>query len=195
MNIENNNTIFRFKFSTEFNTHLLSFAKIHQYDDRQTYKDSWAQWIVSNDSLIENETRVLKANGYQGNILDKMFKSGRYYFRTKTHNEPKQRRKYISIDTEIIDLMDNHILQNADSSLICKPSISYEMFCLNNTHNIKEETKRLIELNLHTDDITSKLKKTYKNRYFLYTQERMCMCRNDYDRRIDIIDHRIDTDL
>lgn len=181
-----NNAIFRFKFSVEFNTLLLSFAKIHQYDDRQTYKDSWAQWIIANDSLIDCETRILKANGYQGNILDKMFKSGRYYFRTKTHNEPKQRRKYISVDSEIIELMDKHIIQTSDSSLLCKPSISYELFCNNYTPHIQEETNRLIESGLSKDDVSSKLKKTYKNRHFLFTQNRIIRNENE---------HRIDTDI
>ncbi len=183
-------TTFRFKFSTEFNDQLFSFAKIHQYDDRITYKNSWTQWISTNTELIDNETRLLKLNGYQGNIIEKMFKSGRYYFRTKTSPAPPTpRRKYILIDKDIIDLMDQHIIQSASSIFTNKPSVSYDIFRVTHETNICEELKRLLELNMSIDDINHKLKKTYKNRHFIYKQQ---LDRKDYDRT-DI--ERIDLDL
>ena len=70
-------TIFRFKFTPEFTSQLLSFAKMHQYHDRVTYKEEWTRWIQNNDALIDDESRRMKAQGYNGNIIDKMYKSGR----------------------------------------------------------------------------------------------------------------------
>jgi hypothetical protein len=183
-------TTFRFKFSTEFNDQLFSFAKIHQYDDRLTYKNSWTQWITLNTPLIDNETRLLKLNGYQGNIVEKMFKSGRYYFRTKNSPPPpRPRRKYILIDKDIIDLMDQHIIQSAGSICTNKPSVSYDIFRVIHETSIRDELNRLVELNMSIDDINHKLKKTYKNRHFVYKQQ---LDRRDYDRT-DI--ERIDLDL
>ena len=95
------NTIFRFKFTNEFTEHLLSFAKLHQYDDRVTYKEQWSRWLQNNDAFIQDESNRMKTLGYDGNVLEKMYKSGRYYFRTKTKNQPKTRRKYISIDNTV----------------------------------------------------------------------------------------------
>lgn len=166
----NNTPTFRFKFTPDFNNHLLSFAKLHQYDDRATYKEEWDKWVLSNDSIIHDEIMYLKANGYDGDILQKMYKSGRYYFRNKTstEDEPKQRRKYIPIDKDIIDLMDRNIILHVETSSIFKPAISYEKFCLDQSSVLQDETQRLIELDLNRCDIASKLKKTYKNRYFLF---------------------------
>ena len=165
------NTIFRFKFTHEFTNHLLSFAKLHQTDDRATYKEQWIRWVQNNDALIDDESRRIKAQGYNGNIIDKMYKSGRYYFRKKTTYQPKIRRQYVSIDTDVIEAMDNHILQNYGTPLF-KPSISYEQFCMDLDYSelIDEEYNRLIAENLTKEQINEKIKKTYKNRYFLFSQ-------------------------
>jgi|UniRef100_A0A6C0CIS5 hypothetical protein len=164
------NTIFRFKFSNEFNSNLLSFAKLHQHDDRNTYKDNWNLWIKSNDENIDEECQRLRRLGYEGNIIDKMFKSGRYYYRKKTtQKEPKQRRKYISIESDVIENMDKHIEQHFDSPTF-KPSSAFDMFVNDFNDLIEEETNRLLEKDLSNSDIKLKFKKTYKNRYFIFSK-------------------------
>lgn len=170
--MDTENTIFRFKFSSEFNNQLLSFSKLHQHDDRHTYKDNWTLWLQSNDQIIEEECRRLRQQGYDGNIIDKMYKSGRYYYRKKTpKKEPKKRRKYISIESEIIEIMDKHILDNSDSPTF-KPSSAFELFNNEFKELIEEETNRLLEKELSKEEIKLKFKKTYKNRYFIFTQQK-----------------------
>lgn len=75
--------IYRYEFSKEFMDELYHFSKIHQYDDRHTYKEEWDKWINTNYELIKNEKLRLINLGYKGDIENKMFKSGRYYFRKK----------------------------------------------------------------------------------------------------------------
>jgi len=77
---------FRFEFSKPFIHELSRFSKVHQYDERHTYKKEWAAWKSKSEiaEIMEMEKRRLEENGYAGNIEDKMFKSGRYYFRKKT---------------------------------------------------------------------------------------------------------------
>ena len=77
---------FRFEFSKEFITELSRFSKVHQYDERHTYKKEWSAWKSNPEiaEIMEMEKRRLEENGYVGDIEDKMFKSGRYYFRKKT---------------------------------------------------------------------------------------------------------------
>jgi len=167
--------IFRFKFSNEFISELQSFAKLYQYTDRHIYKEQWTKWISNNDELVDKECRRLKSIGYDGNTLDKMYKSGRYYFRNKNKSvmkNPQQRRKYISINPEIIDLMDQHINYNVNTVLF-KPSTSYEQFCIEYKHYLDTESDRIIELNLQitSEEINSKFKKTYKNRYFEFVKK------------------------
>ena len=77
-------TIFRHKFSDEFTVSLSKFAKIHQYDHRSDFKEAWATWTDDNEDLVATETRRLTNNGYEGDILDKMCKSARYYYRKKS---------------------------------------------------------------------------------------------------------------
>ena len=171
------NPIYRFKFSDEFIIELNSFSKLYQYFDRPSYKEQWTRWVNNNNEIITQESDRLTTNGYKGNILDKMYKSGRYYFRNKKNSnqqqgegqgqgqgqEPKKRRPYISLDRELIESMDNHI-----STVIgVQPSLSYEEFCESNTDSMNQEMARLIIDGLNKDYIKAKFKKTYKNRYFL----------------------------
>ena len=84
----NNNNIktYRHEFGKEFMADLSRFAKVHQFDDRHTYKSEWAKWAQQYNiaQAMEMEKRRLEENGYKGDIDDKMFKAGRYYFRKKT---------------------------------------------------------------------------------------------------------------
>ena len=81
---------FRFEFSKAFIQELSRFSKVHQYDERHTYKKEWSAWKSDPEiaEIMEMEKRCLEENGYLGDIDDKMFKSGRYYFRKKTATAP-----------------------------------------------------------------------------------------------------------
>lgn len=178
--ISTTNTIFRFKFSNNFIEHILPFAKLHQYTDRHIYKEEWTRWINNNDELIYNESIRLKNIGYDGDIINKMYKSGRYYFRNKTAaKEVQPRRKYISLEHEIITAMDEHISTNYYLPQF-KPSTSYEQFCLDSTELLKSESERLLQDEIHKDDIQDRFKKTYKNRYYLFQK--------NHDGRREMID-------
>ena len=86
--------IYRYKFTQEFMDHVHTFSKIHQYDDRKVFKEAWIDWKEENESIITEEVSRLKILGYDGDILDKAFKSARYYFRNKSNvkPEPKERK-------------------------------------------------------------------------------------------------------
>ena len=166
----NNVTIYRYKFSETFIHSLHSFSKIHQYDDRPTFKEAWTIWTDENKELVELEIRRLQSLHYEGSILDKMYKSARYYFRKKSSEvkEPKKRGVYVSLQKELLDLMDKHISTNSLSSNDFKPSSGFTDFCINNQNMLKDEIKRLMELNItDINIIKNKMKKTYKNRYFI----------------------------
>jgi len=162
--------IYRFKFVEPFVEELYNFSKIHQYEDRVTFKESWTQWTSDNSALVDGETRRLLCLGYDGNIMDKMYKSARYYFRNKKteKKEPKKRRKYSSVNKELLDAMDEHILENIKKDDY-QPKTGFVDFC-NNTKNksvLKETVHKLCEEGTK-DPVTieQKMKKTYKNIYF-----------------------------
>ena len=135
---------YRHEFSKEFMAELSRFSKVHQYDDRQTYKSEWQKWTSQDEiaEAMEVERRRLQENGYTGDIDDKMFKAGRYYFRKKSSTivpdqttttvtttddnniatdppspaAPAQRRTYITMSKQCIRLMDEHIQRAAAST-------------------------------------------------------------------------------
>jgi hypothetical protein len=164
------NTIYRYKFRDEFVSELYKFSKIHQYDHRKDFKEAWQVWVEDNDDIVSDEVRTLSNSGYDGDILDKMFKSARYYFRKKSTEpkEPVKRRKYCGLSKDVLDAMDKHIASNITNDDY-KPSTGFESFCAINIALLKEESSRLITNGFKDSvEIHEKLKKTYKNRYFMF---------------------------
>lgn len=161
-------SIYRYKFTSEFMTELYNFSKIHQYDHRKDFKESWKTWVDENSLIIGKEVERLTELGYSGDILEKMFTSARYYFRKKGTEkpEPKQRCSYIGVQKELLEAMDIHI--NANRSKEFKPSNGFDNFCKDNIPLLKQEIDRLVSCNIkNVEDIRKKIKKTYKNRYFV----------------------------
>ncbi len=171
--LHQNPVIFRFKFTEDFMEELYKFSKIHQFDDRKDFKEAWNEWIEENDDLIEEESERLNRLGFQGDILDKMFKSARYYFRKKSIavKEPAQRRKYITVNKELLDAMDLHIETNYLEEGY-QPKTGYTHFCEENEELISQVVSSIIEKGETDEDlIKNKIKKTYKNRYFIITNK------------------------
>ena len=121
--------IYRHKFSPKFLEYLKDFSRIHRYDTAAAFKDNWEIWCDENKDIIEEERKKLKEQGYDGKVLVKMYKSARYYFKTKSNRktEPVKRRNYIGLDSEFRDLMDNHI-ENVCARREMKPADGFVDF-------------------------------------------------------------------
>lgn len=161
--------IYRFKFSEKFTNELYNFSKIHQYDERKQFKEAWNVWVEENNELVTEEVRRLYNLGYDGDVMDKMYKSARYYFRKKStvKNDPKPRKTYISLDKELLNAMDKHIINNINNEDF-KPSDGFSHFCKENMDLLKNSITILCKQGMtDSNEIKEKIKKTYKNRYFL----------------------------
>ena len=168
-NKKNNLIIYRYKFIDSIIVELHNFSKIHQFDTREDFKRSWNDWVIENNIIISQETQRLLELGYEGDVTDKMFKSARYYFRKKGTEKKESivRRDYIGIQKILLESMDNHIKNNIDNKNF-KPSDGFDNFCKENLDLLKNEVSRLIEFNIKDPkEIKNKIKKTYKNRYFM----------------------------
>ena len=170
---DKNNTInvniYRYKFTNEFTDELYKFSKVHQYDHRTDFKEAWEVWVEDNSYLVDDEVRRLTNLGYNGDILDKMFKSARYYFRKKSteKKEPAKRRIYVGTRKDLLEAMDEHIKLNINSGDF-KPSDGFDEFCKENVDILKDQVNQLICSGItDSNEIKAKIKKTYKNRYFL----------------------------
>ena len=176
----------RFLFSKDITELLLEFSKIHQYDERKDYKEAWAEWIQEPEvkSELDAEVERIQAQGFEGDVLDKMFKSVRYYYRkkhSKNMNDDCQDESKDNPSPRTYDAFSNHVLEKIDAhnktqikenvyvddSVIkstIKPATCFEKFCQENKQLIvdlidtptKDSAKQLI----------AKLKKSYKNRYY-----------------------------
>jgi hypothetical protein len=162
--------IYRYKFTNEFTNELFKFSKVHQYDHRKDFKEAWEIWMDDNENMINEEVRRLTNLGYEGDIIDKMFKSARYYFRKKSteKKEPAKRRTYMGSQKDLIEAMDEHIKRNMLAGDF-KPSEGFDDFCKKNINILKEQINMLCQAGLtDSEEIKNKIKKTYKNRYFLF---------------------------
>ena len=160
--------IYRYKFREEFLPILVEFSRIHQYDKASDFKEAFEEFLETNSQVIENETKYLKDNGYTGNVVNKMYKSCRYYFKNKDYKpqENKTRRKYIKQDKNFIYHIDEDVTIAIRNDI--KPAIAYNNFIENDFNKtiIENEKNRLQEF-LDGDELINKIKKTYKNRYFI----------------------------
>ena len=156
-------TIYRFKFTAEFAIELSNFAKIHELDDRKDFKEAWSNWTEENNEIIEEERRLHEQQGYTGNMMDKMYKSVRYYYRKKDHvkKEPVKRREYMHVGKEVLNQMNEFIKKNID----LKPSDGFEMY-------YNEEQSRRTSSREEEEIFKSMLKKTYKNRCYIINRKK-----------------------
>lgn len=164
--------IYRFKFSNELMGPLTEFSNKHRFDEPELFKVYWDRWESQpqNVELINKEKDRLVSQGYAGDIHEKMYKTVRYYLKNKSleKKEPKKRRKYITLDKDFLEKMDDHILEVAIVQDM-KPAHAYNNFISlsDNMRSVEEQIKELTEKDLTELAATNKIKKTYKNRYFL----------------------------
>lgn len=164
--------VYRYKFSDEVVKKIGEFAKIHQFDDRHTYKENWAEWLEENEDMVQEETERMRNLGYDKDVEDKMFKSGRYYFRKKNSDTPKpvKRRDYITIEYTLLTAMDDHIKNNMNKDDYT-PAKGYDSFCEDSEEILLREITQLMKTNMiDAQDLANKIKKTYKNRYFIISR-------------------------
>ena len=185
-----NKKIFRYKFSNDINEMLSNFGRLYSYADDEDFDKYWNEFLVSNNELICQEYERLKEQGYNGNINDKLYKSVKYYWikihkldnnkynnqqEYQNNNSVKSERKnetYITISVELLNKINNYI----DETLInnVSPNQSFNNFCKTYDEDIKNEVNKIKEkYNIHNKDICKeKIKKCYKNKYYLKTHNK-----------------------
>ena len=161
-----NTRTFRYKLSDEIVTFIAEFSKLHQYDDRHAYKDAWGIWLNDNREFVSREEKRLKDIGFNGDVIDKMFKAGRYYFREKkgkpntksagdegedmtnsAGSEGKGKgkvktRNYITMNPDFIKSIDTHLKKSVNDDEF-KPQTSFIQFVEENKDILQNEVRRL----------------------------------------------------
>jgi hypothetical protein len=87
-----------------------------------------------------------------------------------TQNTEKKRRNYITMLESTLVAMDEHIKLSLTADAEFKPSDGYSEFCEKNVLVLRTEIQRMVVENIiDKKDIAEKIKKTYKNRYYMIT--------------------------
>lgn len=185
---------YRFKFSEGMTKQLMYFSQIHKLDTLKEYKEAWEKWTIEHNEEIETEYTFLSKQGFQGDIYDKMFKSCRYYYSKKTlkelnsiygdgekeetgektmkkTRETKPRKQYVHISKTILELIDTHISKHKNEPEF-KPAKAYIDFCETNYYTLENYKLSVLDNEtMNEDEYNDKLKKTYKNRYYLIVKK------------------------
>ena len=162
--------IFRYKFDSPIVNLINTFTTTHKYDDASQFRDEWDEFIKDNKATIDREKQRLTNAGYKGDINSKMYKSARYYFKNKSteKKKTKQRRKYVTLSKGLLADMDRHISTVAFRQEM-KPAHAYNNFISDATYSEKldDAIQKMLDNDWKEPDAENKLKKTYKNRYFI----------------------------
>ena len=161
---------YRLDFSKIFARELKNFSEVNKKLDIVDFKIRMDRWVVNNDIIIEEEYKYLKNSGYDGDILQKIFKSARYYFsKLDKKNEKKKRKKYSVKDKELLERIKTHVeIKNRD-----KPSVAYNNFYEENKNYLDNHIEMLKVEGYEKKDATSKIKKIYKNKFFQMNKNKL----------------------
>lgn len=176
----------RYKFNSKIIYLLSEFAKMHQHEGSKDYKESWSKWISEPEihSELEEEKGRLIKEGIVGDVMDRLYKSSRYYYRkkiSKPEEAPKNRKKYEGLTKDILHKMDAHIIREINGSIDVlenesivsrfTPAKSFELYMEENSSCVLDlipnmPTSTAEERRIQTDDVIRRVKKTYKNRFY-----------------------------
>lgn len=180
-------------FSEEFSNVLHEFSKEHHREQIKTFRESWKTWISNDDIQIkikEEMEKMRKSNVMwtDGEIMQKIYTSARFYYRKKEKqtnktnektNEKKQPKPYIGFTKDFIKLIDNnikeHVLQKTETetTVTLDQKQIFHKFALEHTEEINEELGKLkqkydeMNATFEPHDIAAKCKKVFTNRFYL----------------------------
>lgn len=165
--------VYRFQFSDECTQLLNRFAQLHQFDHRHDFKSAWEICLKENKELIDREIEFHQQNNYSKDVLKKMYESARFYHRKKsTMIKPKLAKKeYKTLQINTLHEMDSHLKIHSHQ----KPSICFEHYyseIQNGQFPItKLDIAHFMKQGLSEKEMKEKLKKTYKNRYYMFIKK------------------------
>lgn len=207
----------RFVYTDEITELLNNFAKKHYTDDKTKFKKEWNDWINEEKikEKLNKEIVRLQTLGLDDDVMDRMFKSVKYYYckklqnRLKPSSKPKsQVKNYTTLSSRILDVMDDHIYwfinkqhkdlyneqqkehqkeaeKDKQKKKVYSPAEAYEHFCNENKSALLEEIieyrkrvlleqqlEKKLDDRLNPDILSEKIKKTYKNRFYIISKEK-----------------------
>ena len=173
-----NDTIYRYKVSQKLNELVIEFARIHKLDNRHDFKEHWEKFKENNKKIIDEEQNKVDELKINKSITDIIYKSARYYYKNKNINinnnnnnnnnnkdDNKEKRKYIKITDQLNIILNKYVEEHIKDKI--KPSNGLEIFLREQYEIINRDINKFKnEHKLSPEDITNKIKKMYKNKYY-----------------------------
>tara|TARA_Y100000768_G_scaffold387804_1_gene380350 strand:+ start:294 stop:836 length:543 start_codon:yes stop_codon:yes gene_type:complete len=171
--------IYRYKIkSKELYDSIIEFSKSNRHKEDDEIKKEFIDWVNSRNIsiLVKEEEEELKKTDYDlinNPIERKIYKSIKYYHIKKINNnskfkdKPKKNKdtkKNIKFSKELIDTVQKHIKKDENS---IKPSLLFDEFIKTNNDLIIQEHRNNNKIDLSDEDYNYKLKKMFKNQYFM----------------------------
>lgn len=175
----NTDKIYRYKIkSKELYDSIIEFSKSNRHKEDDEIKKEFIDWINSSkiSILVKEEEEELKNTDYNlisNPIETKIYKSIKYYHIKKINNNSKFKdktkknkdtKKNIQFSKEMIDTVQKYIKKNENS---IKPSLLFDDFIKTNNDLIIQEYRNSNKIDLSDEEYNYKLKKMFKNQYFM----------------------------
>ena len=178
---------YRFNVSSELNDKMLEFATLHKFDERKVLKENYENWLEQEEikDLIETEESLLRRSEYdlsKTSIQSKIFKSIKYYHiknmlnhmqipQSSSANSQENKNKNIVFARNFIELAKSYLHDNISDPNF-KPSSCFTEFRTEHQQEINEEYERILSkyqnnTDINEDVLNFKLKKMFKNQYFV----------------------------
>jgi len=146
----------RFVYADEITELLHNFAKEHQNEDRKQFKTQWNDWTNKEEikEILNKEIKRLEGLGLEEDIMERMFKSTKYYYSKKIQNKIKppskpkpQVKNYTTFSPIILKAMDEHIHnyingcaeKTENKPMVVSPAEAYNDFCNKNKDALLQE--------------------------------------------------------
>lgn len=173
---------FRHDFSGAMKANLEQFTQAHYNEPRKQYQQSWNKWTQTHQQIFIEECGALHKQGFEGDPMDKLYKSARYYFRKKnlgtlasqreTCNQEEKERTYIRIPRKITESMVTFIKQSLENSVQgTKLELSQQnAFCDYVTQHkdliFTSLVKQRQEKGSLEENMDKRLKKAFRNKFY-----------------------------
>lgn len=173
--------IYRFKVnSQELYQEMIDFSSLHKFEDKQTLKESFNNWLLKPkiEGLIEGEQQILKRSQYdfeKTNMKHKIFRSIKYYhiknlLKSEPHENTQQKKriKKIVFSKEFLNEVKTYLTKNVENENF-KPALYFEYFYevySTKIENEKNSIHQKLGENYNEEEFIYKLKKMFKNQYF-----------------------------
>ena len=179
---------YRFDFTDNAKHLLVDFANRNKNAKRKEFLEAWVKWSSEEEikGKLDQERARMESEGFTGDVLDKMFKSVRYYHKKRPNCSDEEEVKEAPrgghnnrFSREFLNEMDNYIQKQIENTKnlhkekdkwvnTLSQAVAYSEYCKANQKSILAE---FVLIKAKRGEVTNKmvdtLKKTYKNRFYL----------------------------